>query len=84
VLGVVRFRQLFCDRPQLGRHQSELLALQSADYLSGKPALDTIGLHNDKGAIHERRRVAAARWAEGSGLASTLEFPLRLPTGNLR
>jgi hypothetical protein len=72
MLRVVRLRQLFRNRPQLGRDQPEVLALQATDYLSDEPALDTVGFHNDKGAIHERRRVAAARGTEASGIARTL------------
>jgi hypothetical protein len=68
----------------LGRHQSQLLAFQTTDYLSDEPTLDTVGLHNDKGAIHERRRVAAARRTEGPGRADTLDIEFILSTSNLR
>ena len=78
VLGVVCLCQLACDRPQFGRDQSEVLALQATDYLSDEPALDTVGLHNDKGAIHERRRVAAARRTQGPGIAKALKLQLLL------
>jgi hypothetical protein len=48
------------DRPQLDRDQPEVLPFQATDDLSDEPALDAVRLHNDKGAIHERRTVAVA------------------------
>jgi hypothetical protein len=66
MLGVVRLGQLARDRPQLGRHQPEVLPLQATDDFSDEPAFDAVGLHNDKGAIHERRTVAVAPGGQAS------------------
>jgi hypothetical protein len=60
MLGVVRLGQLGGDDAQLGRHEAQLLALQPGDDLSDQSTLNAVGLHNDKGSIHERRTVAAA------------------------
>ena len=54
MLGVVRLGHLGRDGPELGRHDAQLLALQAAEDLAGQPALDAVGLHDDKGAVHER------------------------------
>ena len=57
VLGVVRLRHLGGDGPQLGGHQAQVLALEPRHDLADQAALDAVGLHNDKGAVHEESRL---------------------------
>ncbi len=82
VLGVVRLGLFDADRAQFGGHETQILPLQAADDLADQSAFHTIRLHNDKGSIHERRRVAAAHtgWRappvrqQGQALAQTLNL----------
>ena len=53
VFGVVRLGHLFRDGPEFGRHETQLLALEAAHHFAGQASLDAVGLHNDKGAVHE-------------------------------
>ncbi len=59
VLRVVRPRRLLVDLAQLARDQLEAFAFQPSDDLSDKAALDGIGLTDDEGPIHGRRRLPA-------------------------
>ena len=58
VLRVVAAGELAVELAQLGRDQAQPLALQAADDLADEAPFDGVGLADDQGAVHERRRVA--------------------------
>ncbi len=75
MLGVVALRHLLeADGPELGGHESQLFALEATDDLAGQASLDAVGLHDDKGAVHEGTTLhnpGAVRF--GVGPASSAE-----------
>src|ERR1700722_4751103 len=53
MLGVMALGDLLRNGPELGGHEAQPLALEAADHLAGQAPLNAVGLHNDKGAVHE-------------------------------
>lgn len=53
VLGVVALGRRNVDRAQLSRDNAQLLVFKTIDDLANEATRDTVGLHNEKGSIHD-------------------------------
>ena len=72
MLGVMALGNLLGDGPELGGNQTEFLALQAADHLAGQAPLNAVGLHNDKGAVHEKWTLHSPRASVSTALNGRL------------
>ena len=61
MLGVVAVEHVAIQRAKLGRGDPQALALEAADDLAHKAALDRVGLAYDQRAIHDRDATAHPR-----------------------
>lgn len=55
VFGVMALRSRRVDGSQFGSDDTQLLSFEPSDDLTNKTALNAVGLHYDKGFIHEEK-----------------------------